>query len=104
MQIFLYKNNIQVGECELELKTHIISKLKIYEDFRCKGFCSELIKKVIKIAKEKKFKNLILYVKSWNTSAIKCYKKNNFKTIKILYKKKDNSIGGYKMELKIEKK
>jgi ribosomal protein S18 acetylase RimI-like enzyme len=99
-KIFLIKNGINVGECTLDSDNDnkvYLQKVKIYKEFRGKGYCYYLIKKVINYIKKRKLDKIYLHVKHDNKSAIKCYKKNGFKICRKNYDK--GKLFGYTTEL-----
>ena len=75
-------NNKIVGFCVVKKygKRHHIMSIAILEEYRRKGIGMKLINKV----KEDDNHKISLYVQSTNDIAIRFYKKNGFKNIKLL--------------------
>jgi len=91
--ISLIRNKIIVGSCKLEIENDecFLTKVKIFNKFRGRGYCVLLVNKAINFAKKRNLKYIFLFVNHENIAALKCYKKNGFKIIK-------DSADGYKMK------
>jgi ribosomal protein S18 acetylase RimI-like enzyme len=98
-------DNIEVGSCNLEIeknKSAFITDVIIYEKYRGKGYCEQLIKKTISRAKEENIITIKLHVKSDNIAAQKCYSKCGFIIVRQNYDDAGELFGelfGYTMEL-----
>lgn len=76
-EIELFHGQIKIGEAEVELKSHMITKLIIFEPYRNKGFGTEAVKMLTE-----KYNLNNLWVKADNEHAIYIYEKNGFKVKK----------------------
>ena len=72
-EIELFHGQIKIGEAEVELNSHMLAKLIIYEPYQNKGFGAE----AVKILTEKYNLNN-LWVRADNLRAIHIYEKNGF--------------------------
>ena len=77
-----------------------LSYIEVIKEYRNKKIGSLLLEELIKIAEEKKIKNITLEVNINNEYAIKLYKKYNFEVVAIR-KGYYNGVDGYLMERKM---
>ena len=99
-KIFLaVENNLIVGYIAIreENKEVEITLLAVLKKYQRKGIGRKLLEYVLKLARKKKFKQVILEVRKDNSRAIKLYKKFDFVVVK---SRKVNKI----VKLKIKKK
>ena len=77
-----------------------ISLLAVLKKYQRKGIGRKLLEYVLKLARKKKFKQVILEVRKNNSKAINLYQKYNFVVVK---SRKINKIVKLKMKKEIEK-
>lgn len=73
-EIELFHGQIKIGEAEIELNSHMLAKLIIYEPYQNKGLGTEVVKTLIE-----KYNLNNLWVRTDNSCAIHVYEKNGFK-------------------------
>lgn len=73
-EIELFHGQIKIGEAEVELNNHMLSRLVIFEPYQNKGFGTEAVQM---LTEKYNLKNL--WVNADNTRAIHTYEKNGFK-------------------------
>ena len=73
-EIELFHGQIKIGEAEVELNSHMLAKLVIFEPYQNKGFGAEAVKM---LAEKYNLNNL--WVRADNLHAIHIYEKNGFK-------------------------
>lgn len=76
-EIELYHGQIKIGEAEVELTKHMLSKLVIFEPYQNQGLGTEIVKMLTE-----KYNLDNLWVNAENTHAIHVYKKCGFKISK----------------------
>jgi RimJ/RimL family protein N-acetyltransferase len=73
-EIELFEDDVKIGEAEVDLKNHMLSRLVIYELYQNRGFGTE----VVKILTERYNLNN-LWVRADNSRAIHVYEKCGYK-------------------------
>lgn len=76
-EIELFEDDVKIGEAEVDLKNHMLSRLVIYEPYQNRGFGTE----VVKILTERYDLNN-LWVRADNRRAIHVYEKCGYKVDK----------------------
>ena len=76
-EIELFHGQIKIGEAEVELNSHMLAKLVIFEPYENKGFGTEAVKMLTE-----KYNLNNLWVRTDNEHAIHVYEKNGFKVKK----------------------
>ena len=90
-EIELYKNDIKIGEAEVDINGKMLSRLNIYEPYQDKGYGTEVVKALIS-----EYGIDCLWVNADNDRAIHVYEKCGFKKVKptmYLMEIKENSNG-----------
>lgn len=73
-EIELFHGQIKIGEAEVELNSHMLAKLVIFEPYQNKGFGTEAVKMLTE-----KYNLNNLWVRTDNEHAIHVYEKNGFR-------------------------
>ena len=73
-EIELFHGQIKIGEAEVELNSHMLAKLIIYEPYQNKGLGTEVVKTLIE-----KYNLNNLWIRTDNSRAIHIYEKCGFK-------------------------
>lgn len=74
LEISIMADGIHIGEAEVELKSHMISKLVIYEPYQNKGYGTEVVRMLTDC-----YGCNCLWVKAENDRAIHVYEKCGYK-------------------------
>ena len=69
-EIELFDGGIKIGEAEVDLSSHTLSRLHIYEPYQNKGYGTEVVKRLTEI-----YDLTNLWVRSDNPRAIHVYSK-----------------------------
>lgn len=72
-EIELFDGDVKIGEAEVDLKGHMLSRLVIFEPYQNKGYGTEAVKMLVEI-----YGLDNLWVRSDNTRAIHVYEKCGF--------------------------
>lgn len=88
-EIELYKNDIKIGEAEVDINGKMLSRLSIYEPYQNKGYGTEVVRALVD-----EYGLDCLWVNADNDKAIHVYEKCGFKKVKpTMYLMEKNSNG-----------
>lgn len=88
-EIDLYIGNTKVGEAEIEINGHMLSRFVIYEPYQNKGYGTRILNDLIQ-----KYLLTNLWVNADNERAIHVYEKFDFKKVEpTMYKMEVNADG-----------
>lgn len=73
-EIELFDGDVKIGEAEIDLKNHMLSRLNIYEPYQNRGFGTEAVKTL-----SEKYELTNLWVRSDNARAIHVYEKCGYR-------------------------
>ena len=76
-EVELFIGNTKVGEAEIEITKHMLSRCVIYEPYQNKGYGTRILNELIQM-----YMLTNLWVNADNDRAIHVYEKFNFKKIK----------------------
>lgn len=76
-EVELFIGNTKVGEAEIEITKHMLSRFVIYEPYQNKGYGTRILNELIQM-----YMLTNLWVNADNDRAIHVYEKFNFKKIK----------------------
>ena len=72
-EIELFRDGVKIGEAEVDLKNHMLSRLNIYEPYQNKGYGTETVKMLTEV-----YGLNVLWVNADNRRAIHVYEKCGF--------------------------
>jgi len=73
-EIWLFDDDVKIGEAEVDLKGHTLARLVIFEPYQNKGYGTEIVKRL-----NEQYDLTNLWVRSDNPRAIHVYEKCGYK-------------------------
>ncbi len=73
-EIELFRSGIKIGEAEVDIKNHMLTRLSIFEPYQNKGYGTEIVKNLTE-----KYNLNNLWVNADNSRAIHVYEKCGYK-------------------------
>lgn len=77
VEIELFRDGVKIGEAEVDMKNHMLSRLMIFEPYQNQGLGTEIVKELTEI-----YGLDTLWVRADNSRAIHVYEKCGFRISK----------------------